>query len=386
MWLLTRSRPDLMYAMSKMRQNTLKNPLEVMEVGNQVMKYLRKTIHQGVEFGVEKGGLEVYTDSSFGPGGSDSQGTVAVLWGRSMIMWKSGRQPLALQEGIEGMTMGDSCDVLIMEVEKDPYVRTLKIDNMAAVNLIADPSGSWRTRHLRLRASHFRWRIGKLDWMIEAIQGEVRVADIGTKALSAPRLEELKKRMGMGCWKIVEEHPEEEEGGDQENQKHQKGRRVEGEKEEPWMNPEELERVPKFIVIAASISQGRAQGDQEEERGEVWLLMVFAVGLLSIAIVMVMLGAMLVRMISRRGVRSREDEEDSKNQKKENEEKEDASKEEVSREETPRGVRKRTTMPRGSPASERSISTAGSGRSVTFPVQHLEWVNGEWRVTITTDL
>ena len=54
MWLLTRSRPDLMYAMSKMCQNTLKNPLEVMEVGNQVMKYLRKTIHQGVEFGVEK--------------------------------------------------------------------------------------------------------------------------------------------------------------------------------------------------------------------------------------------------------------------------------------------------------------------------------------------
>ena len=127
------------------------------------------------------------------------------------------------------------------------------------------------------------------------------------------------------------------------------------------MNPEELERVLKFIVIVASISQGRAQGDQEEERGEVWLLVVFAVGLLSIAIVMVMLGAMLVR-ISRRGVRSREDEEDSKNQKKENEEKEDASKEEVSREETP------------------------SGRSVTFPVQHLEWVNGEWRVTITTDL
>ena len=46
-------------------------------------------------------------------------------------------------------------------------------------------------------------------------------------------------------------------------------------------------------------------------------------GLLSIAIVMVMLGAMLVRMISRRGVKSREDGEDSKNQKKENEEKEE---------------------------------------------------------------
>ncbi len=127
MWLLTRSRPDLMYVMSKMCQSTLKNPREVVEVGAQVIKYLRKTHAQGVCLTKEKGGLEVYTDSSFGPGGNDSQGTVIVMWARVMVMWKSGKQPLAplstaeseLQESIEGMTMGDSCDVLIMEVEKE---------------------------------------------------------------------------------------------------------------------------------------------------------------------------------------------------------------------------------------------------------------------------
>lgn len=36
--------------------------------------------------------------------------------------------------------------------------------------------------------------------MIEAIPGEVQAADIGTKVLSAARLEELKRRMSMSCW------------------------------------------------------------------------------------------------------------------------------------------------------------------------------------------
>ena len=60
-----------------------------------------------------------------------------------------GRQTLAplstaeseLQEGIEGMTMGDSCDVLIMEVESAAYQKILKVDNQAAVNLLTEPSG-----------------------------------------------------------------------------------------------------------------------------------------------------------------------------------------------------------------------------------------------------
>lgn len=40
MRLLTRSRPDLMYAVSKMCQQTLKNPREVQQVGAQILKYL----------------------------------------------------------------------------------------------------------------------------------------------------------------------------------------------------------------------------------------------------------------------------------------------------------------------------------------------------------
>ena len=261
MWLLTRSRPDLMYAMSKMCQQTLKNPKEVQEVGGQILKYLRKTKKLGLKIGRERGALEVFTDSSFGPGGNDSQGTVVVMWGESMVMWKAGRQSLAplstaeseLQEGIEGMTMGDSCDVLIMEIESEIYSKVLKVDNVAAVSLLLEASGSWRTRHLRLRASHLRWRISKMDWMVEAIPGEVQIADVGTKALSAPRLEALKEKMGMKQEKV---------GEDEEKKEIQE--------EEPSPNPVELRQALRLIVLAASLATGKAQGEEEIVRADTW--------------------------------------------------------------------------------------------------------------------
>ena len=275
MWILTRSRPDLMYVMSKMCQNTLRNRTGVTQVGNQVLMYLRKTKDQGLMISGRRGGVEIYTDSSYGPGGLDSQGAVLVVWAGTVVMWKSGRQTLAplstaeseLQEGIEGMTMGDSCDVLIMEVEMSAYQKILKVDNQAAVNLLTEPSGSWRTRHLRLRASHLRWRIGKADWLVEAIPGEIQIADIGTKALTITRLEDLKKRMEMS------RNPREEAVEDEARRKKEESGEKAEEKEEGekrmknmvFQRDQELEEALKFILMAASISCGKSQGSEEEK-------------------------------------------------------------------------------------------------------------------------
>lgn len=80
------------------------------------------------------------------------------------MIWKSGRQrvPLfstaesKLTEALEGMVMGDSVDVVIQEIVSKGYSKILKVDNVAAVNLVTEASGNWRTRHLRLRAIHVR--------------------------------------------------------------------------------------------------------------------------------------------------------------------------------------------------------------------------------------
>ena len=68
--------------------------------------------------------LEVFTDSLYGPNGCDSQGCVIVKFGGDTIMWKSGKQSVPslstaeseLGEAIEGLTMGDSIDVLVQEM------------------------------------------------------------------------------------------------------------------------------------------------------------------------------------------------------------------------------------------------------------------------------
>ena len=115
MWMTTRSRPDLMFALSKMSQATLKSPKEVLKVAGQIWKYHRKTRKEGLWLRREGGDkLEVFTDSLYGPNGCDSQGCVIVKFGGDTIMWKSGRQSVPslstaeseLGEAIEGLTMG----------------------------------------------------------------------------------------------------------------------------------------------------------------------------------------------------------------------------------------------------------------------------------------
>ena len=100
-------------------------------------------------------------------------------------------------EMIEGMIVGDSVDAMISELEEDGYMRSLQGDNQAAIAPCSEEAGSWRTRHLRLRAFHVRWRIQQGDWRIAHKAGSELIADMGTKALAGPKLKDLKKKAGM---------------------------------------------------------------------------------------------------------------------------------------------------------------------------------------------
>ena len=78
MWLGTKTRPDLMFTLARMSQSTLRSPKEVVTVGAQARKYLRKILEEGLWMNKDEDeDLVVYTDSSYGPGGLESQGTVS---------------------------------------------------------------------------------------------------------------------------------------------------------------------------------------------------------------------------------------------------------------------------------------------------------------------
>ena len=211
LWLVTRTRVDLMFVTAKLAHMVLRAPTEVARLSKQVWKYLKVTKNEGLVFRAQRGegwagegqsGLQAFTDASFAPGGSVSIGAVVVLWNGAPMMWRKqsfltmSAAEAELAEATEGMLMGDAFDALLSDIYTN-YPKSLMIDNQAAISLISEPSGAWRTRHLRLRANHLRWRISRMDWRVTHCPGAQMAADIGTKPLLAGRLEELKPLCGM---------------------------------------------------------------------------------------------------------------------------------------------------------------------------------------------
>ena len=312
MWLGTKTRPDLMFTLARMSQSTLRSPKEVVTVGAQARKYLRKTLEEGLWMNTDEDeDLVVYTDSSYGPGGLESQGTVVVMWGSTAIMWKAGKQSTPalstaeseLAEAVEGMIMGDSVDVMIQELAQKPYAKMIKIDNQAAVNLLAEPAGGWRTRHLRLRASNLRWRLSRTDWMTEAIPGADQIADVGTKVLTAPRLEVLKKMMGMGKMKKEEKTSQEDEKTEKSAEDEAEAEKKKAEESEKKIALVKATNLIQLAVIVGCMGQVNAQGQEEEdqERAELFHAMVlFALAVIGLMSLIERIAPVLRRLFTRR--------------------------------------------------------------------------------------
>ena len=64
-------------------------------------------------------------------------------------------------------------------------------DNQASVSIVSFDSGSWRTRHLRVRAHALRERITDARWSLTHLKGEWMIADVATKSLIWSRVRDL---------------------------------------------------------------------------------------------------------------------------------------------------------------------------------------------------
>ena len=206
---MTRTRPDLLYSMSRMCSMTSKNPKWTIKAAGYVLGYLKETKAWGLWVSGDTGrhwsghgaaGLQAYADASFAPMGERSQGCSLVAWNGTVIAWKAGKQAFPalstaeseLIEAIDSVILGDSVEALITDtLGMDNFKKMLLSDNAAAVAIATDVTGSWRTRHLRLRSFHLRWRIRAGDWELRHCPGQQMLADLGTKPLGPMRIKEL---------------------------------------------------------------------------------------------------------------------------------------------------------------------------------------------------
>ena len=218
LWLSGRTRPDISYAVNYAAQRIVPSPREAVSRAEHLIKYLRHAPDVGLHYKPptfkcgkwdqlkyqETGAsLEAYSDASFAADEkSRSYGCVQLYWGGALIFWVSSRQTLLAAHTAEcelyslseahvlGKAMRPTVAAL-MNVSETTIDCHLYCDNAAAIQLCILETGSWRTRHLRLRGAIVRQDLEEGRWKLSHLDGVFMPADVGTKPVGPARLEDL---------------------------------------------------------------------------------------------------------------------------------------------------------------------------------------------------
>ena len=211
LWLSTKSRPDLMHSVSSMSSLCLRDPILVERIGKRVLAYLFATSQLSLMFfgssDEPEHSVVAYSDASFSPAGGRSIGCSLITYNSNAVAWRSGRQSLIalstaeseLIEAVAAVQLQAGISSLTNEINDSKIHLLLLVDNSAAVGLCTDSPGTWRTRHLRVRAGALRELVREGILCIRHIPGVLQKADLGTKGFDAVRLFELNE-----LWALVQ--------------------------------------------------------------------------------------------------------------------------------------------------------------------------------------
>ena len=209
LWLSTRTRPDIGFATNHVCAAAARDPEGAQKLARLVRRYLATTPSMGLSYYGLADPVVAFSDASFAPSGDKSFGcSAAALYG-GFVAWRMTRQPLItlsvaeaeLYELVAAHQLALGIQTWMEEIEPG-IVPIVKADNMAAVGLATTAPGSWKTRHLRVRARYIRQEISQGTLLVAHTPGEEQPADLGTKPIPAPRLQILR---GLWHMKTVEE-------------------------------------------------------------------------------------------------------------------------------------------------------------------------------------
>eukprot|EP00438_Fugacium_kawagutii_P024973 Skav217964 [mRNA] locus=scaffold3450:124613:131011:+ [translate_table: standard] len=304
-WLVTRSRPDLMFATSRLAHYICLCPSKVRKLGQHVWEYLVSTVNDGLLFPKgspeEEPMMELFSDASFS---EHCQGCSLIKWAGSPILWRSSKQTITtsstaeaeLVELMDTIVSGEAVKVVVEEILDQRIKGVAFTDSSAALAIAVGDVGAWRTRHLKKRAHLVKKSVDRGDWLVYHMRGTEMPADAGTKALGGEKLKDLKKRMGM----YVEDQ---KEGG---------GSRSEGTPKD-GVPKETLVKALRMVMVAAQIAAVKGQGGRDEEERDDYVLMWTVVLLYTVIVVMM---TTLVQWMWTRMSQGRSEEERLKEEKK----------------------------------------------------------------------
>ena len=230
LWLSTRTRPDLAFGVSAMSRLTTKNPKKAVEIGYILLKYLYgnpggmhypQTIPGGdwgrrdqLKARRHQKMLEVFSDISYAAGADRKsiQGLV-VYYAGVPIAWQCGVQPFVAHSTAEAeliaycesLVVGRATEALLASIwQQWDFEKVIYGDNAAAINLAHGvTTASWRTRHLRIRASVLKEALDETSrnrgggWKLLHLKGTELVADGCTTPLQGQAFTQFVDDLGL---------------------------------------------------------------------------------------------------------------------------------------------------------------------------------------------
>ena len=175
-------------------------------IGRRLLSYLQRSKTLALRLMPVGEEFVAYSDSSFAPSGSRSHTGIVLTWMNTPISWRACKQPFTclstaeceLVAAIEALTMASSLQTVIQQLDATSQTIILGIDNQAAIALASPTtSASWRTRHLRVRASFIHEQIQAKNVALRYVPGKDQWADLLTKSFPRQRLSELTTLWGF---------------------------------------------------------------------------------------------------------------------------------------------------------------------------------------------
>ena len=220
LWLSGLTRPELQFAVGMISRTISVNATEACNMGEQVVKYLRRFPARGLWYGSanmswgEEGDLSRpmgpnslvgFCDASFAPSSGRSLQSTLAYYSGGLIAWSATRQGMTTLSTAESELVGitslftdlRALEPLAREVHGAPITMQMHSDSQAAIAICSTHSNNWRTRHLRIRASYAREALESGLFTLHHVNGTSMKADIGTKPLPGPRFHQLVTALGM---------------------------------------------------------------------------------------------------------------------------------------------------------------------------------------------
>uniref|UniRef100_A0A251VEZ8 Putative zinc finger, CCHC-type n=1 Tax=Helianthus annuus TaxID=4232 RepID=A0A251VEZ8_HELAN len=206
---LTNTRPDIMFAVSKVSR-FIENPKKShWEAAKRILKYIKGTLDQGIIYSKgNKQKLVGYSDSDYAGNLDDSKSTSGYIFhlGSGPISWQSKKQKVVALSSTEAEYMaltlagcqGIWLKGIMDELQgKHKYSIPIYCDNKSTICLARDPVYHGKSKHSRVKYHFIRDLIKKEDVTVLFCATKDQLADIMTKALQPKDFLRLKILLNM---------------------------------------------------------------------------------------------------------------------------------------------------------------------------------------------